>query len=370
MFKPLYLYKSVLALIFVIVLFVRCDAIQVPDIEYQYNNKIDSLVGSFVESSRLVGVSAGVLKDGKIIWQKGFGFRDVDINALVDSSTVFRLASVTKPMTAVAIMQLVEQGKLQLDVSIQNYLPDFPVHPEGEITIRQLLNHTSGIKGYRIFENRPTKAYKNLNEATQLFRSRGLKSVPGAEYHYSTYNYVVLGAIIEKVSGLSYNNYMQKTIWKPIKMLSTSTEIFDKDYPNKAKLYKKTGRGFRRDKQTNLSVKYPGGGVQSTTGDMLRFANAVLNNNLISSMAKKQMFEVPDLEQEDRMPYALGWLIDDNQFLGTIPYHDGHQSGASTMFTIIPSRNMAVVVLANSSNSENLVKQIAFKLTTLFLEES
>lgn len=349
-----------------------CKSLEIPPIQnLELLSKADSIAYSYISSHKLIGVTAGVLKDDKIIWQNGFGYLDVEKKIKADSNMVHRLASITKPMTATSILQLVEKGILDLDVPIQKYLPDYPVKKEGDITIRMLLNHTSGTPAYRYFsgENRPTKNYSTLVEATNKFKNRRLKHKPGTKYFYTSYGYTILGAIIEEVTGMSYQAYMQENIWTPCGMTNTSTEEFAKTYKNKSRLYKKTKRGFKYDKVTDLSIKYPAGGVQSTAGDMLRFAKAMLNNKLIKKETKKSAFQIPAFEKGTEMEYGLGWItytFEEKDGLGFMFYHDGHQSGTSTVLYILPEKRLAVVALANSSKSNSEVQSLARELRALY----
>ena len=324
---------------------------------------------NYIEEGLLLGLSVGVMLENKVVWQNGFGFSDVEKQIAADSTMVHRIASITKPMTSVAVMQLVEKGMLELDIPIQKYLPNYPRHKEGDITIRQLLNHTSGIKSYKYLrrENRPTQHYNSLEDAIQLFQNRQLKHTPGSKHFYASYNYTVVGAIIEKIAGQSYQEYMEQNIWSKIGMIHTSVEEQKKTYPNKAKLYKKIRNGFKKDRQTDLSIKYPAGGVHSTIGDMLRFGKALNENTLIATQSKMESFKGPNSNWRP-LDYALGWLVLKDDKHGLVHFHDGHQSGTSTFFIAVPSRGFVVCVLANSSKSKGPAQELAWKLMELYLK--
>lgn len=158
---------------------------------------------------------------------------------------------------------------------------------------------------------------------------------------------------------------MRESVWSPNGMKNTSIEEFDKTYPNKAQLYKKNLLGFAKDTKTNLSIKYPAGGVHSTSADMLRFADAFMMNKLIKEESKMESFQVPALDPKPHLSYGLGWILEKDEDWGEIMYHDGHQSGTSTELIIVPSKNIAVIVLANSSNSNSQVHRLARGLLDL-----
>src|SRR5690606_14760285 len=189
-----------------------------------------------------------------------------------------RIASITKPMTDIAIMQLYEKGMLDLDKPIQTYLKEFPKKAKGDITIRHLLKHTSGISHYSSkWDAMSFTHYPTLVAALDAFKEKELEFEPGTQYVYSSYGYTVLGAIIEKVSQMSYGEYMRKNIWDKAGMLNTSLDE-NKTYESKSRLYLKVKSTYIKSPTTDLSIIYPAGGVQSTAKDLLKFGKAVLNH--------------------------------------------------------------------------------------------
>jgi len=256
-------------------------------------------------------------------------------------------------MTAIAIMQLYEQGKLSLDEPIQTYIPSFPKKKEGDITIWHLLQHSSGLGGYKNEKEQENRThYPSLTDAVSLFKDRNLISTPGQGYNYTSYGYVVLGLIIESVSGMSYESYMQTNIWDKAQMHNTGVEYFGRDVAKKSLLYHKNSRGrINLANQTDLSDRIPGGGFYSTVSDMLRFGDAVLNNSLIKASTFKMMLENPNLKAEGN-GYGFGWyLYGENPNYGNVVGHNGAQTGASTFLMLLPDQQTSIVVLANTSGA-------------------
>ena len=275
-----------------------------------------------------------------------------------------RIASIAKPMTAIAILQLFEAGQLNIDSPIQEYLPDFPIKPEGTITVRHLLNHSSGIAAYQNeaeIENQI--AYDSIKDAIDIFKDRALIAVPGTAFNYTTYGYVVLGRIIETVSGQSYEIYIKQNIWDVAGMTNTGIERRDKSYENKSELYHRNDRGkIETATPNNLSDRIPGGGFYSTLDDMMKFGNAILDNVFISKESLEIMFEIPNIENS-ALPYGLGWYFyDDIPNYGSVYGHPGAQTGASTMFMMLPEQDFFVIVLSNTSRASNEVLTIAARL--------
>lgn len=329
--------------------------------------KADTLLLKTIEAKEHVGISAGVYADEKIIWAKGAGMANREKKVPATAKMIHRIASISKPMTAVAILQLVEKGQIDLDAPIQEYVPEFPVKPEGAITTRQLLTHTSGINHYSGSKDGfSTKPYATLLEAMNRFKDRKLVGTPGKVYTYTTYGYVVLGVIIEKVSGMEYEAYMKKHVWEPAGMLSTSVERNNKQLANKAGLYKITDKeDLKNDLNTDLSMKIPGGGIQSTTEDLLRFGKAILNNTLLKQETLDVMLVDPKIRQGGN-PYAMGWFIykDASNENGRIIGHSGSQAGTSTQLMIMLDKKVVVAVVSNTRNQWNNV----FGLTDQLLD--
>jgi serine beta-lactamase-like protein LACTB, mitochondrial len=318
-----------------------------------------------VRNGQYVGVVAGMWRDGAIQWIGGAGHRNVEAQIPADSNTIHRIASIAKPMTAVAIMQLAERGQLDLDASVQAYVPGFPEKKKGVITVRDLLSHGSGIRNYKNErEGAPTEHYATLTDAMAVFQDRRLLFEPGTSYSYATYNYVVLGVIIEAVSGQSYEDYMREHIWEPAGMTSTSVEQAGTAYENKAVLYSKGKDGaMEKAPQTDLSLKIPGGGLQSTVGDLLRFGEAILTDALISRASLEEMIRDTGLKTEGN-PYALGWYIygKADSPSGRIIGHSGSQTGTSSQLGIFLDANLVVAGFSNTTDSWGDLVQLVFQL--------
>lgn len=332
--------------------------------------KADSIVNNAIMLKDFIGVSAGVYKQDCGTWLANAGFSKKGEQQRSDKHTLHRLASISKPMTAIAIMQLYEQGKIDLDVPIQNYLPDYPVSDKGTITIRHLLRHRAGIPHYTSTLGAISFAnYENMTAALEVFKDRPLSFSPGTNYEYTTYGYSILGAIIEEITGLSFQAYMNTFIWKPADMQHTSIEDADETYSNKADLYLRTGTTFIKSPNTDLSVKYPGGGIQSTAEDMLKFGQAILDNRLIEASTLEEMITVTDTLKKGT-PYGFGWNVRYSKDLGRIIQHGGSQSGTSTFFQILLDKKMVVVTLANNMNSDQEVFWLTRDLTYLFKDSA
>ena len=336
----------------------------------QLGEKAQAILDQAISLNDFVGASAGVAQHGELLWKGGAGWSDRAGRIPAEGQMLHRTASIAKPMTAVAIMQLVEQGKIDLNLPIQTYLPEFPQKPEGVITTRHLLYHISGIKPYKNRkEGMPMDHYPTLLDAIATFQDRPLAFTPGEGYLYTTYGYVVLGAIIEKVSSKSYGDYMQEHIWSKANMPNTGLEIKGKRYTNKAKLYHKQKDKFIPVEQTDLSLKYPGGGFHSTVEDLLNFGHAMLTNQLINQETFEQMITDPGYKKRGN-PYGMGWfLYGKHPKYGNVIGHSGSQAGTSTQLFILPDRGIVAATLCNTSGTWDEVFAFNQRLHELAADE-
>lgn len=324
----------------------------------------DLVVESLISEDIVIGLVAGYSVNGEIKWQSALGYSDRENKTNMELNTITRPASIAKSMTAIAVMQLVEQGLVDLDAPIQTYIPDYPTHKKTQITTRHLLSHTSGIDGYKNGkEAQTTKTYATMAKAVDVFKNRKLLFEPGSRFSYTTYGYTVLGLLIEKVSGLTFEQYMQENIWDKADMKHTGVEKYGIEILNASKLYHRVKKGkIKKSTANNLSNRIPGGGFYITLEDMFKFGHAVLNNTLVSQSTLDLMRQHHSLEKEANA-YGFGWfLYNPKPNEGAIIGHSGEQSGSASQLFIIPSTKTVIVILANTSLSWNEVFVATAKL--------
>jgi serine beta-lactamase-like protein LACTB len=306
---------------------------------------IDSTINELMTRTLTPGVSVSVVKGKEIIWSKGYGKADLENDSPAKSNTVYRLASVSKPITAVAVMQLVEQGKIDLDAPIQKYIPSFP-KKKYKITTRQLLGHLSGIHHYQGEDEFNMLPFKNLTQGLEVFKNDSLMHKPEAQFTYSTYGYVLLGVIIESVSGMSFVDYLKENIFKRCGMTQTySDEPMEVIY-QRSRFYDVIDGKLVNARYINSSFRWPGGGLLSTTEDLSRFAIALQSGQLVKPATLSQMFTTLKTSDGKVTNYGLGWIIGLSKYPEAI-WHGGIQPGATTALALIPSKNISVVVLTN-----------------------
>ncbi|MCH7525310.1 MAG: beta-lactamase family protein [Bacteroidetes bacterium] len=338
----------------------------------ELESKANEIINEHMASNNFLGVTVGLYIENCGTYLSGAGFTDKGDQKRTNSDMLGRIASITKPMTAIAIMQLYEKGMLDLDKPIQTYIKEFPKKVKGDITIRHLLKHTSGISHYSSkWDALSFTHYPTLVNALDAFKDKELDFVPGTQYMYSSYGYTVLGAIIEKVSQMGYGEYMRKNIWNKAGMSNTSLEEDKQKYNNKSRLYLKVKSTYIKSPKTDLSIIYSAGGVQSTVKDLLKFGEAVLHNKLIESTTLEMMINATD-EMAPAIgddPYGFGWAVYDDPKYGRIIQHGGTQPGASSFFSIYIDHKIVTVVLSNSFGSRQNAFSLSRDITYLALEE-
>ncbi len=335
---------------------------------HSFSSKADSILNSAIKENDYLGVSTGVYDQDCRIWLSTAGFLAKKTHEKPTQTSQFRIASISKPMTAIAILQLYEKGIIDIDLPIQNYLPEFPKKEQGDITIRHLLTHTSGVSHYQSdLESIHFTHYENSIKALDKFKDRELEFEPGSSFMYSSYGYTILGAIIEKVTGKSYQNYMREHIWNPAGMTETNIEDSNLSYDNKADNYIKLGNTFFRSPQNNLSHTYAGGGVISTADNMLKFGKAILDYTLISPKTTEMMIKLSDSTSTEN-EYVLGWDSWITPEQGKVIQHHGKQIGSSSYFRIFFDRKLVVATLVNNMNSRDEVRNLSINLSYLLLE--
>jgi len=309
------------------------------------------------------GMSAAVVTGGELRWSSGFGQADVENEVPATAATVYRLASVSKPITAVAAMQLVEQGKLDLDAPVQKYVPSFPVKP-WPVTLRQILGHTSGIRHYAEGEFENTRHYPTLAAALDLFQNDPLAHEPGTVYLYSTYAYTLAGVVVEAAAGTPFADYVRKSVFEPAGMTTARVDDLFEIIPHRARGYQKGPTGaLQNSGLADTSYKIPGGGLCATAPDLARFAIALFNGTLVRPETRRQMFT--SLKTRDGKPtgYGLGWALSKDPRGRREVFHRGAQQRVTSLVYTQPERGLAVVLFANlegiGSTVFSLARQIA-----------
>jgi CubicO group peptidase (beta-lactamase class C family) len=305
------------------------------------------------------GLSVAIGVDGRVEFENGYGLADMENFVPAKAATVYRLASVSKPITAVAAMKLVERHRLTLEDTVGKWVPDVPAALR-PITVRQLLSHQSGIRHYTPQEDDSSRHYPqhyaSLRDALAIFKNDALVHAPGTKMTYSTYGYTLLGVIIEEASGQNYVDFVGETIFKPLGMRQSGPDDPHAIVPNRSRGYAKTDVGSLRNAGfMDPSYKIPGGGWLSTAGDMVRFGLALQAGTLLKPESFQQMTTMQHAGGKADTFYGLGWIVEGWGIPGAprvpgLVWHGGVQLGVTTnLYMLLPERTViAVNISANT----------------------
>lgn len=329
--------------------------------------KIEAAVSAEMARDHVPGVSVAVAVGERIVYANGFGLSDLENSVPAKVSTVYRLASISKPITATAVMQLAERGTLDLDAPIQKYCPAFPEKRWG-ITIRQLLGHLGGVRHYRNPEEiRSTRHYTDVVTPLEMFNEDPLLHEPGTAYSYTTYGYNLLGCAVEGVTGESYVEFVRQNIFVPAGMDRIRPDDAHAIIPNRAQGYRLRENGdLRNSDLADTSNKIPGGGFASTVIDLVKFAIAVQNGTLVTESTRKQMWTPQKTSDGNETSYGLGWMISEQDGRKEVS-HGGGQQRVSTLIFLVPANRVAVALMMNLEGVSGRVP-LARKIADLVTE--
>ena len=325
---------------------------------------IERAVAGFMSRNSVPGLSVALVLDGKPCWSQGFGMADLENYSPATSSTLFRLGSISKPISATAVLELSERGQLDLDAPVQKYCPAFPPK-EWPITTRELLGHLGGIRHYRpdgkgdIPED-SARHFASLRESLGLFSGDPLVAKPGTEFHYSTYGYTLVGCVLEGAASEKFMDFLRKSVFEPAGMNETRDDDFFTVVAHRSRWYHKDKGGVVRNAGVlDSSYKIPGGGIISSADDMASFAGALLADLLLKRATRDMMWTSLTTADRKETGYGLGWGISDKFGLHILA-HTGGQQGTSTALAVVPVRHAGVVVLCNldSVDADQLAMQI------------
>lgn len=305
-------------------------------------DKIDELMSAYAEYGEFNG-SILVAEKGEIIYKKGFGLANMEWDIPNQPDTKFRIASITKLFTAMLIVQLASENKLKLHASISSYLPDYP-KPNGDlVTVDHLRNHTSGIISFTDIPGlRMEQRYHSHEEIMALFAGSALLFTPGEKYEYSNSGYYLLGVIIEKVTGKSYEQVLQERILSPLQMNNSGYDHHRTILKNRATGYKRewNHRYFVNSGHVDMSIPFSAGGIYSTVEDLFLFDQGLYSEKLLSKAYMDTLYDPEDGYWEMR----VGNTEDKVRING----HEGGIDGFNTLLTRIPSNRSTIILFNNT----------------------
>ena len=337
---------------------------------------VDAAMWDEMKRQELVGLAVGVIMDGRVVYTQGYGWADREKQVPVTRATMFRWASISKSLTAVAAMQLWERKQLELTTDVRRLVPEFPAKA-APITLRHLLCHQGGIVHYtngkvvvtvRRYEQ--PNPFENVLMALDTFKHSPVVNAPGEKFAYTTHGYILLSAAVERAGKQKFANQVRDRIAKPLGMKSLQPDYQWRDIPHRAVGYRKRDGEIVPSTNTDVSWKLGGGGYISNIDDLAKFAIGLLHHNLVQKDTARKMWTPQKLNNGKFTSYGLGFSIAQYHEgkLGkwqptkldhpapppiTLVGHGGSQEKTRTRLLIIPGQNVGVVVMTNSENGDS-----------------
>lgn len=303
----------------------------------------------FAEAYPASGPGAAVLvvQDGKPVLRKGYGLAEVELGVPVQPDMVFRVGSVTKQFTAACVLKLADEDRLKLDDDIAKYLPDYPAGGR-RVTIEQLLTHTSGIRSYTDMPAWGARMREDwtLQELVDFFKTEPFDFEPGARWHYDNSGYVLLGVILERVTGKKYGDLVSEMIFRPLGMKDTRYGSDAPIIPRRASGYQKTDGGIVNAPFLSMTQPFSAGAIVSTVDDLARWQAALDAGAILTAESRRKMWTPVALPDGTPTRYGYGWAIWNYQG-HTIVEHGGGINGFLTANMRLPDDHLYVAVLSN-----------------------
>jgi CubicO group peptidase (beta-lactamase class C family) len=314
------------------------------------------------------GAAVLVEKDGKIVLRKAYGLADVELGVPLAPDMVFRLGSITKQFTAVLVMQLAQEGELSTDDLLTKFLPDFPAGQAAGVTVQHLVNHTSGIPSYTDQPSWPPRMREDLTVQQILDITKDLPSdfTPGTRWKYSNTGYVVLGAILEKVTGKPYAQLVEERIFKPLGMSRSYYGDEARLIPHRVKGYEGAGDTMVNSPYLSMTQPYAAGSLLSTVDDLAKWNAALYGESLLEANFRDRLWQSAKLADGVDTHYGFGWGTWEYEGHGMIS-HSGGINGFRTDAVRVPDARLFVVVLSNHPGAAKSPEELALAATGLAL---
>ncbi|MBK7426273.1 MAG: beta-lactamase family protein [Saprospiraceae bacterium] len=301
------------------------------------------------------GISVAVGNSKELIWAEGFGMADLENRVPVSIHSRFRIGSVSKCLTSLAIGKLYQENKMNLDTPVQVYVPYFP-EKKYPITVRQLAGHISGIRHYRFGEHNHPMRYNSIKEGLNIFKNDSLLFEPGTASSYSSYAYNLISAAIEGASGSDYLSYMED-IFIALEMFQTVPDHNDSIIAHRVRFYDDNGKGNANAFLVDNSYKWAGGGYLSTPSDLVRMGQELINPKVLTKETVAMMLTPQLLKDGKQIECGITWRIGKDSKDRKIVHHGGTIQGGRTMIVVYPEHDLIIAICTN----KNVRNQIDLK---------
>ena len=301
-------------------------------------------------SRGIPGLALAVAVDGKIVYSEGFGYADLEERVPVWPTTKFRIGSISKPLTATALMELVEAGKVELDAPIQKYVPSFP-DKGAVLTVREVAGHLGGLRHYQGNEFEIQKHYGSVLEGLKIFENDPLVAPPGTKFSYSSYGFNLVSAVVESAAGEEFLSYMQGHVFTPLGLAHTAADQNTQIVEQRSRFYGLAKDGHAENAPyVDNSYKWAGGGFLSTAEDLVRFGSSVMEPGFLKAETLKTMFTPQKTKTGEATEYGIGWFIHKSQSGKLVYEHAGGSVGGTSQLILYPETHVVVALVTNLSD--------------------
>ncbi len=327
------------------------------------------------------GISAAVGIDGIVVWSEGFGYADLENRVPARATTLYRIGSVSKPVTATAVVQLALDGRLDLDAAVQRYVPTFP-EKDYPITTRQLAGHLAGIRHYRGNESvgEGQRHYDDVVEALGIFGEDPLLFAPGQRYSYSSYGWSLISAVVQGAAGQDFLSYMQERVFDPLGLNHTYADDPRLIIPERTRFYAYSGGRTLNAPFVDNSYKWAGGGFIASVEDLVRFGSAHLSPGFLPQAGLDLLFTSQRNSAGEPTGYGIGWRVgtfgalfpEDSPLRSgrlaelRVMHHGGSSVGGRAFLLLVPEERVVVALLVNYSRFDG--NRVAGAIAAAFVD--
>lgn len=335
--------------------------------DQQKIRKAKRLAKKFMRREGIPGMAISVSKNGELIWSEGFGYSRLHPETkILPDSTQFRIASISKSITAFALAKMTEEKSIDLDSSIYKYLPSYP-KKDYDFTVRQLGGNIAGIRHYKDNEFALNKKM-TITEGLDLFKNDPLLFEPATQFNYTSLGYVLLSEVMQKAVDMPFEDYVRERVFKPLNMQNSTVDISDVVIPNRTLFYRSS---FTKKPIVSVPVanefKVAGGGFLSTSEDIVKFGNEIINPAIISKEALSEVIKAQKLKNGNNTGYGIGFSVVTTKKGTPKYYHTGGGVGASTILMVFPEEHIVITVLTNLTGAA--VQKFGEELETVFVDD-
>jgi serine beta-lactamase-like protein LACTB len=328
-------------------------------------NQAQFFIKDTIRKNNIPGLSIAIAKNDTLIWAEGFGHADLENKLPVKINSKFRIGSISKTLTAMAIGKLLDDKKINLSDDFRKYVSYFP-SDKANISIKDLVSHLSGIRDYNHDKNEYLNHinYNSIQESILVFQNDSLAFKPGTNYQYSSYNYTLLSAVIEGATAKPFLDYMQESVIDPLKLSHTVPDYYYSLVDHRARFYDHYNGVLINSPFVDNSNKWAGGGYLSTPMDLVKLCQSLLHNNFISDNSKDKLWTPAILKSGKSSHYGIGWRIDEDQNKRTFVHHGGTSVGGRSYLLMYPKEGLIVAITCNLGDGFH--QDFALKIADLF----